>query len=93
MSQEIECPACNGEGEVEAMFQNQCISIVAECPPDPVMVECEECHGEGWRPMTDEEEAEAAERQAEERAEAGWQYPTLAEQHRAAWQQKQDLRS
>lgn len=89
---ERECPNCEGTGEVEAPFQNQCISPVAECPPDPVMVDCEECQGEGWRALTDEECAEAAERQAEERAEAGWAYPTLAEQHRAAWIQKQELR-
>lgn len=53
---------------------------------------CSECAGEGWRPMTPEEEAEAAERQAEERAENGWAYPTLDEQHRAAWEEKQELR-
>lgn len=88
--QKIECPTCNGEGEVEAIGVVQCISIVAECPPDPVMDECEDCQGEGWREMTAEEEA-AAERQAEE---AASEPPvTMAEQHRAAWDQKQALRS
>lgn len=91
--QKIECPACNGEGEVEALGVVQYVSVVAECPPDPVMDECEDCQGEGWREMTAEEEAEAAERQWEERQENAWAYPTLDEQHRAAWDQKQDLRS
>lgn len=91
--QKIICPTCNGEGEVEAIGVVQCISIVAEFPPDPVMDECEDCHGEGYRPMTAEEEAEAAERQWEERQENAWAYPTLDEQHRAAWEIKQELRS
>jgi len=87
---EIECPACNGEGEIEAPFQNQCTSIVAECPPDPVMVDCEDCDGKGWRPMTDDELDAAAERQAED---ATSEPPlSLDEQHRAAWAQKMELR-
>lgn len=52
---------------------------------------CSECHGTGWRAMTPDEEADAAERQEQERIH-GEPPVTMAEQHRAAWQQKQDLR-
>lgn len=88
---EIECPTCNGEGETEAVFQNSCDSIVAESPSDPVMDECEDCAGKGWRPMTDDELADAAERQAEDAA-SGEPPVSLDEQHRAAWALKQELR-
>ena len=88
---EIECPACNGEGEVEHPYLPNHPGPQDECPPDPVMVDCEGCDGKGWRPMTDDELDAAAERQAEDTMS---EPPvTLAEQHRAAWQQKQDLRS
>ena len=90
MTDEIECPTCDGEGEIEAPFQNQCVSIVAECPPDPVMVDCEDCDGKGWRPMTGDELDAAAERPAEN---AASEPPvTMDEQHRAAWAQKMELR-
>lgn len=52
---------------------------------------CSECEGNGWRPMTDDELEAAAERQAED---AMSEPPvTLTEKHRAAWDQKQALRS
>ncbi|WP_030538334.1 hypothetical protein [Sphingobium sp. DC-2] len=51
--------------------------------------DCEACEGTGWRAMTDDELADAAERQAED---AASEPPvTLAEQHRAAWLQKEAL--
>lgn len=91
MTQEIECTRCNGEGEWEHPHLSNHPSITAECPPDPVMVECEDCGGTGWRQMTDDELVAAAERQAED---AASEPPvTMAEQHRAAWDQKQALRS
>jgi len=74
---EIECPECDGEGFIRT---NQ-------WPFGPT---CAACNGEGWRPMTDDELDAAAERQAED---AASEPPvTLAEQHRAAWEQKQELR-
>lgn len=51
---------------------------------------CAACNGEGWRPMTGDELDAASERQAED---AMSEPPvTMAEQYRAAWGQKQDLR-
>lgn len=51
---------------------------------------CSECAGEGWRAMTGDELDAAAERQAEDTMS---EPPiTMAEQHRAAWEQKQELR-
>lgn len=52
---------------------------------------CSGCHGEGWRPMTDDELADAAERQEQDRIH-GEPPVTMAEQHRAAWDQKRSLR-
>jgi len=73
---EIECPACDGTGEVYNSH---------DC-----MKDCSECKGTGWRPMNDDELDAAAERQAED---AASEPPvTMAEQHRAAWAEKQELR-
>ena len=89
---EIECPTCNGEGEVEhPHLVGRYPSIVDECPPDPLMIDCEDCGGTSYRLMTDDELADAAERQAEDAAN-GEPPVSLDEQHRAAWAQKQDLR-
>lgn len=78
MTPEIECPECDGEGFIRTNGW-------------PFGPNCTACNGEGWRPMTDEELEAAAERQQEDNAS---EPPiTMAEQHRAAWQQKQDLRS
>lgn len=70
---EIECPDCDGYGKARIAFIGS---------PD-----CPACHGEGWRPMNDDELADAAERQEQDRIE-GEPPVTLAEQHRAAWEQK-----
>ena len=73
---EIECSDCDGHGE---RWDAQRVSH-----------QCTACNGEGWRGMTGDELDAAAERQAED---AASEPPaTLAEQHRAAWQQKQELR-
>lgn len=56
---------------------------------------CSACNGKGWRPMTPDEEADAAEAAYERQMEDyyGCSSPvTLDEQHRAAWKQKQELR-
>jgi len=73
---EIECRECNGEGFVRTNGW-------------PFGPTCTACEGEGWRPMNDDELADAAERQAEDAA--GEPPITMDEQHRAAWQQKQEL--
>lgn len=43
MTDEIECPDCEGEGWVEHPHRRNHTSIVAESPPDPVKVDCETC--------------------------------------------------
>lgn len=53
---------------------------------------CVECNFTGWRPMTADEEADAAEAAEQERIH-GEPPVTMAEQHQRDWQQKQELRS
>lgn len=73
---DVECTTCAGTGEVYSSH---------EC-----MKDCPDCCGHGWRPMTDDELDAAAEQQAEN---AMSEPPmSLDEQHRAAWEQKQELR-
>lgn len=75
---EIECPQCDGHG-------------TRPLPSGVNVASCPDCRGYGWRAMTDDELDAAAERQAED---AMSEPPiTMAEQHRAAWDQKQALRS
>ena len=81
----VECDHCAGHGWVMARRFGTLSA--------PDQEDCPICCGEGWRPMTPEEEAEAAERQWEERQENAWAYPTLDEQHRAAWELKRELRA
>ncbi|EQB06204.1 hypothetical protein [Sphingobium baderi] len=88
---EIECPQCGGEGEWEHPHLSTPPGITAECPPDPVMVDCEDCDGKGWRPMTDDELAEAAADAFSDMCE-GEPPVTMDEQHSAAFQQKMELR-
>lgn len=92
MIDEIECRDCNGEGEVEHPHLHRYASIVAESPPDPVMVECEECGGKGWRAPTDDELSDMAERQAEDAA-SGEPPMTVQEMYERAYALKQALRS
>lgn len=80
---EIECRECDGYG------------FTIKRNPNPLMrglheITCEACNGHGWRAMTDDEQADAAEEQFRElMAEPP---VSLDEQHRAAWDQKQELR-
>lgn len=78
VTQEVECRQCDGEG----------FTRTNEWPFGPT---CTACNGEGWRAMTPDEEADAAERQEQERIH-GEPPVTMDEMHRAAWDQKQDLR-
>lgn len=48
MCQEFECPTCTGEGRIEHPFLSEPVNMFAECPPDPIWVECEDCSGTGW---------------------------------------------
>lgn len=48
MCVEAECQTCNGEGKVVRPGWIPPYNPVAESPPDPPMVTCEDCDGEGW---------------------------------------------
>jgi hypothetical protein len=89
---EIECPECNGEGIVErpVMPESGIRSDTEYC-----RVECDACDGDGWREMTDDELSDAVEAQEQRRYEDfhdGGGQPSLDEQRRAAWAQKQELK-
>lgn len=98
---EAECRACNGEGEVpHPAWTVGEVSIVSESPPDPVMVECEDCRGDGWIkcdrggvncPFGHCYCEAAWERQQE--ANASEPPMSADERHRQAWEEKQALRS
>lgn len=47
MCLETECLRCKGEGSVEHPALTAGASCVAESPPDPPMIECEDCDGTG----------------------------------------------
>ncbi len=66
---EIECRECDGHGRVRTDVH-------------PAMP-CIACKGEGWRPMTDDEMADAAERQHRDMCE-GEPPVTMAEQYQRA---------
>lgn len=79
---DIECKRCDGNGWIEVRRHGILRGLHQE--------DCPECLGHGWRPMTDDELADAAERQVED--DASEPPITMAERHRAAWDQKQELR-
>ncbi len=104
---EAECRACNGEGSIEHPWQvGPYVSSHAETPPDPVMVDCEDCGGSGWikcdGPFNPPHPTFGSCRFGHCYCEAAWERqqednasePPMSarEQHEAAWQQKQELR-
>ena len=54
MGIEIGCATCDGEGWVESAHMTGYVSITAECPPDPLKIECEDCFGTGRREVEDD---------------------------------------
>ena len=94
MSQDIECTRCEGSGEVCGVTPSRRSHFVGydDLSPDDYTDKCSDCDGTGWRPMTEDEEADAAEAAEQDRIH-GEPPVTLAEQHRAAWDQKRSLRS
>lgn len=84
MSQhEIECPDCNGYGHI----MRRCISL----GPGLHEMTCGACNGHGWRAMTDDEEADAAEEQYRLMME-GDPPMSMQEAYERAFKQKQELR-
>lgn len=94
MADEIECPDCNGHGEVCGVNRNRRSRFVGmdDLSPDDFTVNCHACGGEGWRAPTDDELADMAERQAEDAA-SGEPPMTVQEMYEAAYELKRTLRS
>lgn len=90
---EIECPDCNGHGEVCGVNRNRRSRFVgcADLSPDDFTVNCESCDGKGWRAPTEDELADMAESQAEDRA-SGEPPMSAQEMYEAAYRLKQELR-
>lgn len=93
MTHEIECPNCNGYGEVCGVRPNRRSRFVGmdDLSPDDFTVPCEACSGRGWRAMSDDEEADAAEEQYRLMIE-GEPPMSVLEAYEQAFQQKQALR-
>lgn len=48
MVEVTECATCLGQGVVESTWLTNYASIIAESPPDPIMVPCADCDGAGY---------------------------------------------
>lgn len=90
---DIKCPRCNGHGEVCGVNPNRRSRFVGhdDLSPDDFTVECSECCGTGWRPMTQDEIDDAVADAFSDMCE-GEPPVTMQERHEAAWKQKQELR-
>lgn len=90
---DVECEACNGHGEVCGVNPNRRSRFVGQddLSPDDFTVECAACAGSGFRAMTQDEIDDAAADAFSDMCE-GEPPITMAEQHRAAFAQKQELR-
>lgn len=73
MTYDMECPDCDGEG----VIWNNADPTSGQC------VDCDACHGEGWRQPTADEAADLAEAQYHERQSEPPM--TMQEQSAAAW--------
>lgn len=90
---DIECPRCNGTGEVCGVTPSRRSRFVGmdDLSPDDYTVECPDCCGHGWRPMSDEEMDQAAEDAFSDMSE-GEPPVTAQERYERAWKEKQELR-
>lgn len=91
---DVECTTCNGHGEVCGVNPNRRSRFVGmdDLSPDDFTVECADCAGHGWRPMTDDELADAAEAQHEAMCE-GEPPVSMDEMHQRAHREKMEARS
>lgn len=80
---DVECSACGGEGEIYWPNSQDPASSIEICP---------DCNGMGWRAMTEDEEADAAEEQYRLMCE-GEAPMSMQEAYEVAFRQKQELRS
>lgn len=91
--EEIECPDCNGHGEVCGVRPNRRSRFVSmdDLSPGDFTLPCEACGGRGWRAMTEDEETDAAEEQFRLMME-GEAPLSMQDAYKQAFQQKQGLR-
>ena len=91
---DVECTTCNGHGEVCGVNPNRRSRFVGmdDLSPDDFTVECSDCAGHGWRPMTDDELADAAEAQHEAMCE-GEPPVSMDEMHQSAHREKMESRA
>ena len=80
---DIECKRCDGNGWIEVRRHGILRGLHQE--------DCPGCCGHGWRPMTQDELDDAAERAFSDMCE-GEPPITMAEHHARAWAEKQELR-
>lgn len=91
---EIECPACNGCGEVQTTIPSASRARMVghdDLDSSDFTAPCGECDGTGWRPMTAEERDNAAADAFSDICE-GEPPITMDERHAMAWREKQGLR-
>lgn len=93
LAPDVECPACHGHGEVCGVNPNRRSRFVSndDLSPDDFTVECAECCGTGWRPMTQDEIDNAAEAAFSDLCE-GEPPLTMDERHAAAFREKMGAR-
>lgn len=90
---EIECPECEGEGEVHAATPNFSSRMVPydHLTPDDYLVRCRECDGEGVRPVTDDEWSDMSADAFSDLCESE-PPPSVQERYELGWRKKQELR-
>ncbi|MFN3474039.1 MAG: hypothetical protein ACK4ZW_08345 [Blastomonas sp.] len=89
---EIECPDCNGHGERNTATPSQRARYLHhdDVSPDDCTEPCPDCGGRGWRPMTEEEAADAAADAFSDMCES--EPPvTMAERQAMAWREKKGV--
>lgn len=90
MTPEIECPDCDGNGEIVTDWERYMHSLPGD-KGDEAVADCPNCDGRGWRPMTDEERDNAAADAFSDQCE-GEPPITMDERHAMAWREKHGVR-
>lgn len=97
--QDVECRQCGGEGQFEDGGPICCGNAEWECGAQgctgPIdgrqLIQCQACHGTGWRAMTEDEANDAAADAFSDMCESEPPISAL-ERLETAWKQKQGLR-
>lgn len=91
---DVECTTCNGNGEVCGVNPNRRSRFVGmdDLSPYDFTVECADCAGHGWRPMTQDEMDDAAADAFSDMCE-GEPPVSMDEMHQRAHREKMEARS